>query len=207
MAYFPFFVDLKEKECYIFGGGAVALRKVLALLEFEARVTVVAPKVCDGIWQRREEVTVLLREYQEEDLDQAFFVIAATDREEVNARISSACKERKLLVNTVDQPEHCSFLFPAYIRQGDITVGVTTSGKSPVMAGRIKKLVEDQIPAYYEKLVQVLGSCREIVKQRIPSEKVRAGIFKKLVDLGEEKEGNLTQEDIELLIKQESGSE
>ncbi|HHV10916.1 MAG TPA: bifunctional precorrin-2 dehydrogenase/sirohydrochlorin ferrochelatase [Clostridiales bacterium] len=207
MAYFPFFVDLKGKECYVFGGGAVASRKALALLEFEAEVTVVAPKVCDEIWQRREKVMVLLREYREEDLDHAFFVIAATDRAEVNARISKACDERGLMVNRVDQPESGSCLFPAYIRQGDITVGVTTSGKSPVVAGRIKKLVESQIPAYYQGLVQVLGNCRELVKQRVPSERVRARIFKRLVDLGEEKEGNLTQEDIEVAIKQEAGSE
>jgi uroporphyrin-III C-methyltransferase/precorrin-2 dehydrogenase/sirohydrochlorin ferrochelatase/precorrin-2 dehydrogenase/sirohydrochlorin ferrochelatase len=207
MAYFPFFVDLKDRECYIFGGGTVASRKVEALLEFEAKVTVIAPKVCDEILQRKEEIEILLREYQEEDLDQAFFVIAATNQSSVNAEISEACEKRKLLVNAVDQPENCSCLFPAYIKQGDITIGVTTSGKSPVMAGHIKKLIADQIPSYYGRLVQVLGSYREIVKHRVPAEKVRARIFKKLAKIGVEKEGELLPEDVELLIKQESDSE
>lgn len=207
MAYFPFFVDLKDRECYIFGGGTVASRKVEALLEFEAKVTVIAPKVCDKIWQRKAEIEIQLREYNEEDLDRAFFVIAATDQSSVNARISEACEQRKILVNAVDQPENCSCLFPAYIRQGDITIGVTTSGKSPVMAGHIKKLIADQIPSYYEGLVQVLGSYRDLIKERIPTERVRARIFKKLANIGVEQEGKLAPEDVEIVIKQESDSE
>lgn len=207
MAYFPFFVDLQARECYIFGGGAVASRKVLALLEFGAKVTVVAPEVCEEIWQRREEIRILLREYQEEDLDQAFFVIAATNQPAVNARISEACEKRRILANAVDQPENGSCLFPAYIKQGDITIGVTTSGKSPVMSGYIKKRIADQIPEYYERLVQQLGDYREIVKLRVPTEKARTRIFRKLAKLGVEKEGELLAEDVELIIKQEADSE
>jgi precorrin-2 dehydrogenase / sirohydrochlorin ferrochelatase len=207
MAYFPFFVDLKDRECYIFGGGTVASRKVQSLLEFEAKVTVIAPKVCDEILQRKGEIEIWLREYREEDLEQAFFVIAATNQTLVNAQISKACEKRRILVNAVDQPENCSCLFPAYIKQGDITIGVTTSGKSPVIAGHIKKLIAAQLPSYYEQLVQVLGSYRDVVKQRVTTEKVRTRIFKKLANLGVEKEGKLLPEDVELLIKQESDSE
>ncbi len=206
MAYFPFFVDLKDRECYIFGGGTVASRKVQSLLEFEAKITVIAPEVCDEILQRKGEIEICFREYREEDLERAFFVIAATNQALVNAQISQACEKRRILVNAVDQPENCSCLFPAYIKQGDITIGVTTSGKSPVMAGYIKKLIAAQLPAYYEQLVQALGSYRDIVKQRVNTEKVRTRIFKKLANLGVEKEGNLLLEDVELLIRQELDS-
>lgn len=206
MAYFPFFINLKQKKCIIIGGGTVAFRKAMALLEFEADITVLAPDFVEEILALRDRLTLLQKEYQEEDLVDAFCVIAATNQPEINWAIARYCKDKGILINVVDEPELCSFFFPAYVKSGDITIGVTTSGKSPVMAGEIKKTIQDTLPDYYGDLVKTLGSYREMIKERIPFEKDRAAIFKELARIGIEQGGKLCLEDVEAVIKGLGGS-
>jgi len=203
MAYFPFFINVKNKKCSIFGGGMVAYRKIEALLEFEANITVIAPFVCAEILEIKDRLNITPREYQEEDIEGSFFVIAATDDATVNSEISKACTGRNILVNVVDEMEECSFLFPAYVKKGDISIGISTSGKSPVMAGRIKKTIRASIPDFYETLVDTLGGYRDLVKKKIVHPKVRADIFKKLAELGIKNEGKVTPEDVDLLIEEQ----
>lgn len=205
MAYFPFFVNIKNKKCYIFGGGMVAYRKVEALLEFEADITLISPKVCDEILNLKDKLQIIHRKYREEDIDDAFFVIAATDDQKVNSDISEACMKRNILVNVVDELKECSFLFPAYVKKGDISIGITTSGKSPVMAGRMKKMIQDILPDYYETLVDTLGGFRAIIKEKIASAKVRSEIFKELAHIGVKNAGKVTMDEVDTLIKKQGG--
>lgn len=205
MAYFPFFINVKNKKCCIFGGGTVAYRKIEALLEFDADITVISPRICAEIQELKERLHVIVREYHEHDIEDAFFVIAATDDAKVNSDISKACMDRNILVNVVDELEECSFLFPAYVKKGDISIGVTTSGKSPVMAGWIKKMIQASLPDFYETLVNNLGGYRKIVKNQITSAQVRADIFKELAHLGMKNGGKVTLEDVEALIEKQGG--
>lgn len=206
MAYFPFFINLKHRKCFIIGGGMVAYRKVLAFLEFEADITVIAPEFCEEILILNDRLTLLRKKYQEEDLADAFCVIAATNQSEINRAISEYCRNHGILINVVDELDECSFLFPAYIKRGDISIGVTTSGKSPVMAGEIKRNIQDALPDYYGDLVETLGSYRELIKERIPSEKKRAAIFRELARIGVEQGGRISREAVEAVIKQLGGS-
>ena len=116
MAYFPFFVDLEGQRGLIVGGGTVALRKAEKLLPYGPALTVVAPEPVSELAALPVELT--RREFQPEDLDRADFVIAATDNEEENHRISALCQGRKIPVNVVDDKEACSFLFPALCGEG-----------------------------------------------------------------------------------------
>jgi uroporphyrin-III C-methyltransferase/precorrin-2 dehydrogenase/sirohydrochlorin ferrochelatase/precorrin-2 dehydrogenase/sirohydrochlorin ferrochelatase len=200
MAYFPFFVDIKHKKCCVIGGGVIAYRKIEALLEFEADITVISPFFCDEIYKLADKLHLINRTYLEKDIDDAFFVIAATDQPEVNSAVSKACIDRKILINAVDEMDKCSFLFPAYVKHGDISIGVTTSGKSPVLAGQIKRNIQDMLPDYYGSLVATLGEYREFIKNKVASVETRADIFKELARLGIEQDGRITQKDVEDVI-------
>ncbi|SHO47699.1 precorrin-2 dehydrogenase/sirohydrochlorin ferrochelatase family protein [Anaerocolumna xylanovorans] len=200
MAYFPFFIDIKNKKCIIYGGGKVAYRKIEALLDFEADITVIAPVVSEEIAALEGRIHINIGEYGEKELEDAFFVIAATNNSAINEMIAKNCRDRKILVNVVDELSKCDFLFPAYIKKGSISIGVTTSGQSPVMAGHIRKTISDNLPDTYEALVETLGGYREYVKNNVSSESERADIMKELARLGLNNNGKLNGLDVQNVI-------
>lgn len=200
MAYFPFFIDIKDKSCIIFGGGLVAFRKITALLEFDADITVIAPFVCEEIEELRDRIKIRFGEYEEKEIEDAFFVIAATNNSNVNSKISKACREKKIMINVVDELSECDFLFPAYVKKGNISIGVTTSGNSPVMAGKIRKTIKENLPDYYDTLVDTLGGYRDYIKKVVLSDKKRSDIFKELAQIGIKNQGLVTSGDVEDVI-------
>lgn len=202
MAYFPMFVDLKNQPCIVIGGGIVAYRKIKALLEFEAKVTAVALRFCDSILQL-EMLERKQKNYETTDIENAFLVIAATDDNILNERISRECRERKIPVNVVDKKEECSFIFPAYVKKGDITAGVTTSGKCPLISGKIKNKIDEVIPDYLEELVTYLGSIREDIKSTFEDEESRKRVISQLIELGCNKHGKIQDEDVKKIMEEE----
>ena len=130
MGYFPFFVDLSGRKCLIVGGGTIALRKAQSVLEYGAVVKVVAPCICDGFEKLKERykeaVELFEREFEKKDIEDKFFVVAATDDEKINKEVSEICFRKNTLVNTVDRKEYCNFYFPSIIKDGDIVVGVSS---------------------------------------------------------------------------------
>lgn len=201
MSYFPMFIDLKEKKCLIAGGGKVALRKAESLLKFEGQVKVIAPVVCGEIKKLEGDIQWIEREVELEDLSDCFLVIAATNCRKVNHQISAYCKERHIFVNVIDCKEECSFVFPATVKREDISIGITTSGASPVLSSTIRKSVEKAVPDYYGILSLQLGEWREELKERVKDEPKRREIFRNLVLKGLEQEGNLSREDFERMIE------
>ncbi|BCN32173.1 precorrin-2 dehydrogenase/sirohydrochlorin ferrochelatase family protein [Anaeromicropila herbilytica] len=203
MAYFPMFIDVKGTAVAIIGAGDVALRKVKVMLEYEAKITVIAIDVSDEIWKLEKEKKIIVRQkaYDEEDIKDAALVIAATNDTTLNKRISAYCKEHRIPVNVVDVQEECSFIFPAYVKQGPITVGVTSSGASPVISQKIKKMVMNTLPDYYGELADSLGKVREEVQKKIDTEKERKQVFKKLIAIGEERKGRISYDDLEEVLK------
>ncbi|WP_410070079.1 precorrin-2 dehydrogenase/sirohydrochlorin ferrochelatase family protein, partial [Anaerostipes sp.] len=118
MAYFPMFVQLKNKKCLVIGGGRIALRKIEVLKDFEADVTVIAPEMIPQIRQI-DKIRRIFRTFMEEDFKEAELVVAATNDPKVNSEISKICMQRKIPVNAVDQKEDCSFIFPSYVKEGE----------------------------------------------------------------------------------------
>lgn len=115
MAYFPFYIDIENKNILVVGGGTVALRKIEKLSHFKPSITVVSPKICREIL--KFNVKAVEREFDDNDLNGAFCVISATDNEQVNSHIFELCKEKNILVNTVDDKEKCGFIFPALVQK------------------------------------------------------------------------------------------
>ncbi|WP_242647747.1 precorrin-2 dehydrogenase/sirohydrochlorin ferrochelatase family protein [Lacrimispora saccharolytica] len=204
VAYFPFFVDIEGKRCLIAGGGTVAFRKALTLMDYGPDIVIVAPRVIPEmerlIKESRGKLTWRRREVKETDLATMDFVIAGTSDEEVNRRISNWCRERRIPVNVADQQEECSFIFPALIKDGDITVGISTGGNSPALARYLKKQLKDAIPKGLGSLAKQLGSYRDMVREKVDSLPVRRSIFRAMTEEGI-RQGGFSGEQAEELIE------
>ena len=183
MAYFPFFIDLKNKNGLVVGGGVIALRKIEKIIPYCRRITVCAPRICDEI-RAVPGITILEEVFREDFLEERFFVIAATDDKEVNRRISVICQERGILVNSVDDASACSFIFPALVNRGDLSIGISTGGASPTAAILLKNEIEELLPDNCAEILRQLNALRPLVKNYIPDEKDRAVIFKELCQEG-----------------------
>lgn len=177
MAYFPFFIDIEGQDGLIVGGGRIADQKVGKLRPFGARLTVIAPVIQK---QLREDQTLICleREFTDSDLEGRDFVIAATDDRKLNAYISRICREKGILVNAVDDRENCGFLFPALVKEGKLTVGVSTAGASPQIAATLRSRIEQELPDQIESVLDYLESIRELAKSRIGDGERRAVFLK-----------------------------
>lgn len=181
MGYFPFYIDIKDKKCVIAGGGRVALRKLEKLIPFEPDITVIAPEINSEI--ESLGVKLLRRKIQDSDFDGAFFAVSATDDEEVNRHVFELCSRRGILINTVDDMEKCGFIFPALVKRDNITISVSTSGKSPAYAAYLRGRMEDITGEDDEKIVEALWRYRPIIKKKISDLGKRKLIFERLADI------------------------
>lgn len=184
MSYYPVFLNLTDKKVLVVGGGLVAQRKVETLLEHGASISVVSRDLTPRLTElvKTQRIAFVGSEFTEEHLAVVFLVIAATDDPMLNHRVSMDAQERGLLINAVDQPEDCNFIVPSILRRGDLQVAISTSGKSPALARKIRQELELQFGQEYEKLLLLMGSVREQVLSRgLPQEENRR-IFKEIVE-------------------------
>lgn len=202
MSYFPFFIEIGQKPCLVVGGGMVALRKIEKLLPFGGDITVVSPAFCREV-EEMAGIRRIQRKFQPQDIDGMLFVIGATDDEAVNAEVSSLCKERNIPVNIVDDREKCTFFFPALVKKGEFVAGFSSGGGSPLAAQFIRKRVEEAVPEGFDKVVELLANVRQRVKTEIPDIKKREQIFKRIFALALEKEGNVSEEEIDAILRKE----
>lgn len=179
--YLPIFIDLRGKLAVVVGGGSVAARKIESLLKAGARVRVVAPEVTDEIASHRE-LEIEVRAYEEDDLDGAILVIAATDDEEINRAVSEDAEHRNILCNVVDRPELCSFIVPSVVERGPIKVAVSTGGLSPALSRRLRLIIGKTIGDEYVGLATVLGKVRPLVLSQGGATEDHRRVFEVLID-------------------------
>jgi precorrin-2 dehydrogenase/sirohydrochlorin ferrochelatase len=184
MSFYPVFLELHEKKVVVVGGGRVAFRKVMALLECGAVIHLAGRELTPELQEMVEkgEIRFLGREFAEAFLNKAFMVIAATDDKELNRHISACAREAGVLVNAVDQPPDCDFIVPSILKRGDLQIAISTSGKSPAMARRIRKSLEKQFGREYETFLTMMGRLRQEILSLGLSQEENSRIFKKIVD-------------------------
>ena len=193
MAWFPFFMELSGREGLIVGGGTVALRKIEKLLPFGPELRVVAQEIHPRI-RKIPGLRLEQRPFADEDIHEHLaFVIAATDDAEQNHSIAALCRERRIPVNVVDDPQACTFLFPALVQKGRLTVGISTAGASPTAAIRLKEQIMELLPEEYGGILDFLEEKRPEVKRTVP-EKNHAWVMKRLCDECLKQGGPLTEE-------------
>ncbi len=182
--FYPLFLDLHGRKCVVVGAGEVASRKTIRLLECGARVTVVGKSPGAGITRLNEEgrIHFIDDEYRKEYLADAFLVIGATDDGNVNRRVHDDAEEQGKLVNIVDCPELCNFILPALLRRGDLTVAVSTGGRSPVMAREIRNELEKQLDEGYDAMLRIMGELRGRILALGRSPEDNKPVFESLAD-------------------------
>ncbi|MCL5104524.1 MAG: bifunctional precorrin-2 dehydrogenase/sirohydrochlorin ferrochelatase [Armatimonadetes bacterium] len=181
MGFYPIAVDVTDRPCLIVGGGDVAYRKLVALREAGAVVTVISPEI-DPRMESYDGLTVIRREYQPGDTSGYVLVFAATGNRPVNAAVYNEAVRGNIPVNVVDDPELCSFIVPAVVRRGGLLIAITTSGKSPALSKKIRRELEKSYGEEYSVFVDLMGELREITKAEFDTQAEREALFNRLLD-------------------------
>ena len=202
MAYFPAFIEIEKKSVLVVGGGKKALKKIQILLEFGASITVIAPEFIEEIQKiDNPQVKLYERGFHVGDVEGMDLVVAATESKKVNHVIAENCKERNIFVNVVDQIEDCTFIFPSYIKQGDVVAAFSSSGKSPVVTQYLKEKNHQIVNAELGELTEFLGSIRGMVKEKISTEQKRKAFYKEILMIGLGEERIPGEAEVEKLIE------
>ena len=178
------FVKLRGRRCLVVGGGRVAGSKIEGLLHCGAVVRVVAPEVTREImsWNDNKWLTWVARGFQSSDLEDVHLVVAATGSRRVNDAVFRAADARRILCNTVDEPERCHFYYPAVVRRGDLQIAISTGGLSPALAKSLRSELESYIGPEYGAWVERLGAIRKRLLARPMDASRRSRILHRLAD-------------------------
>ncbi len=184
MTYYPVYLDLRDRPCLVIGGGGVAERKTLSLLEAGAGVTIISPTLTQTLQKLSDsnKITHRQKSFEENDLSGRFLVIAATDSPQVNIAAARSCKKNHILVNVVVPPEESSFIVPSVVKQGELAIAVSTGGASPALAKKIRQELESKYGPEYAFFLDQLGAIRKRVLEEVGDEGKRSAIFQEIVD-------------------------
>jgi precorrin-2 dehydrogenase / sirohydrochlorin ferrochelatase len=182
--YYPVYIQLQGQPCIVIGGGKIAEGKVEGLLAAQANVTVISPTTTPRLRDlvTEQQITYCPREYQTGDLTGAFLVICATDRTEINHAVWQEATANRQLVNVVDDTPRCNFIAPSILRKGDLTIAISTSGKAPALAVRLKERLQGELGSEYARFLDLAGELREPLAQHVPDFETRKALWYQLVD-------------------------
>jgi uncharacterized protein len=162
---FPVFLKLDQLQTLLVGGGNIGLEKLHSLLSNspEAKVTIVATEVNDEIrrlvW-KHQSCQIFQRAFEEKDLDEKDLVILATNDQQLNESIKNKAKEKGLLVNVADTPDLCDFYMSSIVQKGNLKIAISTNGKSPTAAKRIKEVLHEALPGELDEVIENLNKVR-----------------------------------------------
>ena len=184
MALYPIALKLDGRHCVVIGGGGIAERKVAALLECDAKVTVVSPEATELLSEQAASGEIVWQRkcFEENDLDGAMLVIASTDKTEVNQAVYEACQARNIWVNVVDVPEFCDFNVPATINRGDFQIAINTSGACPTFSGKIRRDLEERYGPEYGLYLELLRKYRLAVMEVVEDMQDRKVTINEFID-------------------------
>jgi len=174
---FPIYVKLDRVQTLLVGAGAVGLEKLQAMLANSpgAKVHVVAEKVGDGVRKLAEEspnVRIAERPFRDEDLDGVNLVLLATDNAALNQHVRELASRRHVLLNVADKPALCDFYLGSVVQKGNLKIGISTNGKSPTIAKRLKEFLQDILPDEIDETLERMAELRESLKGDL-REKIR----------------------------------
>ncbi len=182
--YYPVCLKLEGKKCVVVGGGRVAERKVASLLSCGALVWVISPVLTSRLSQlvKKGKIEHVKDDYQPKFLSGALLAIAATDDEKINSRVASQAGRKGILVNAVDSPEECTFIVPASLNRGDLSISIFTNGLSPALSRKIRQQLEEKYGREYGEFLKIMAKLRPKVLEEIKDPRKRKQIFRSLVE-------------------------
>lgn len=195
--YYPMMINIKNKKCLVVGGGNVAYRKIVELVEYGGSVTLVSREINDNLnlTVENKSIKYIVDSYKSEYIKDAFIVIAATNDSSTNLQIARDCEKSDILVNVVDDLEISKFIVPAKVKRGDLTITISTNGKCPFYSKLLRKKLELQFDDSYSIFVNILDHFRKALFINIKSISKRKEIIdsldveyyiKRLMEIGEE---------------------
>jgi precorrin-2 dehydrogenase/sirohydrochlorin ferrochelatase len=184
MRYYPIYLDIKDRDCLVVGGGSVGTRKVETLLECGAKVMVVSIEAAEKLKKLSNSGRIQLKEraFQTADLDGMFLVIGATDDEDLNFKIHAEAERRGVLCNIADRPEACNFILPSIVNRGDLIIAISTSGKSPAFAKELRKHLEAQFGDEYAEFLNLMGAIRKKLLSEDHEPEAHKHLFEQLIE-------------------------
>jgi len=183
MRYYPVLLDIEGRPCVVIGGGKVAERKAVGLIEAGALVTVISPKATRKLKDLAQKGAIehIKRGYRKGDLSGAFLAVSAADSKAVNASACMEASRSNILLNAVDDPGNCNFIIPSSFRRGPLVIAVSTSGKSPLLARALREALEEEIGREYAVFTELLGAIRERLLKRGVENGKKERIIKALI--------------------------
>ena len=184
MKYYPVHLDINNRNALVVGGGGVGTRKVRTLLACGARVTVVSLETSRQLRDLAASGEIVLEErsYQSADLSGMFLVIGATNDEKLNRQISSDADQLNTLCNIADRPEVCNFILPSIVHRDDLVITISTSGKSPALAKKLRNSLENQFGEEYGTLLQLMGAIRKKLLRQAHEPEAHKPLFEQLLN-------------------------
>lgn len=170
-------MKLDSKNILIIGAGKIAQDKLKHLLDFTKDITILADKISEDmiLLAKRYDLELIEKKYEDGDIDRFDIVIVAIDDIQKQKEIYLEAKEKKILCNTVDVIEYCDFIFPSYIKDGDLTISVSTSGASPAAAKYLRRFLENCLPDGISKFLKEMKELRS----KLPKGKERMVLLDK----------------------------
>lgn len=184
MRYYPVNLDVANRPCLVVGAGNVGTRKVKTLITCGAKVTVVSPLASEDVLSLELEglITLKKKAYEERDLHGMFLVIGATGDESVNRQVSRDAHRVGMLCNIADLPDACNFILPAIVERGDLLLAISTSGKSPAFAKKLRKDLEKQFGKEYALFLTLMGNIRLKLLNEAHEPEAHKPLFEKIIE-------------------------
>ena len=195
MAWFPLFLDLKERNCLIAGGGKTALHKAVKLLEAQVRLTVVAPVLDDSFLEF--PIRYYCRTVRPEDVHGMTLVVDATGDVAAGSALAKACRENGIFFDAASNPEQGTALFPAVLRRGNFLAGISTLGASPAAAAWARDRLDEALPPRFDEILQQMQELRAKAKTHISQQEQRAAFLHTCLNAALAEGGPLTKESLE----------
>jgi precorrin-2 dehydrogenase / sirohydrochlorin ferrochelatase len=195
---FPMFLKLARKKCLVVGAGKVGEPKIGGLIDTGARIHVVAITASTQVhdWADAGKIELELRPFSTDDLDDKFLAVIATSSSNLNEFIYREAERRGVLCNVVDVPEYCDFFYPAVVQRGDLQIAISTAGKSPSLAQKLRQQLERQFGEGYRTWVEQLGEARQLIRASGLDKQTRSELLHSLA----------SREAVEALISRNSDS-
>ncbi len=180
MSFFPSYLNLNNKKILLIGGGYIALEKLEKLIDFTTNITVIAKEISPNLLEfaNRYNIVIEQKSYKKGDIDGFDIVIVATNTIDLHEEIYKESRNSRILVNSVDDTAYCDFIFPSYIKKGDLTISISTSGASPAMAKRVRLYIENLIPSNIGEFLKEMRNLRK----SMPKGKDRMRFFEEKSD-------------------------
>lgn len=182
MKFYPINLNVENKKCFVIGGGKIALEKILGLIEANAKIFVIAPKVCAEVEElfQNGKINLIREKYSSEKISDGEILIAATNNFELNQKILSDGREKNFLVNIVDSFDG-DFTVPSRIRRGDFLLAISTGGKSPGFSRFVRQMLENEFDENFSAGVEIISKYRAEVKKILPTFEERINFWRKVL--------------------------